>query len=299
MSAILLLIVSLAGAATTNVPGVKVRNEGSNIGQSMTLDCVGTGINCSYSGGVATLNVGSGGTVGVSSSCAVGQYWDGFNATDGVVNGGTCQTLPSGSEGNTYTSSKTFTSEVKVSSSLYVTGHIRISASNGLRTDLSPSTFSICGPLFFISSNSVVGSSTTFGTAVTSLSTYTLLANTIGVGDTLSVTCGFYQTTAPGTPVMGVYVDDVARGTNASVVANAFILHETQFVVVGSSRAINPSIAQSQTTAATALVSVTAGFNLTGVGFDTATNRRINCKASRATGGNINFAYMRVSKRCQ
>jgi len=300
MTTILFLLAGMAHGAVTSVPGVQIRDEGTSQGQATKINCSGSGISCSVAGGVGTLSVAGGGAgVGVSSSCATGQYWDAFNATSGSVDGGTCQTLPAGSEGNTYTSSKTFTAPVNLSSGSHHDGNIQINTLYGIRTDLSPSTFTPCGTMFFQSSNTVSGSTTTVGTAATYFSTFTLLGNTIRPGETLEVDCMFYQTAAPGTPVAGVYLDLVSRGTGASVVANAIIRYQTRITATKTGHGYAMTEAQSQTTAATALVSVTAGANLTGFPIDWTANHTINCRASRASGGNINFGWMRVSKSCQ
>lgn len=55
------------------VPGVTVQDEGTAQGRAGTLNCVGAGIACTYSGGVATLTVagGGGGANSVEKSIAI------------------------------------------------------------------------------------------------------------------------------------------------------------------------------------------------------------------------------------
>jgi hypothetical protein len=57
----LLLIASFCKAATTGVPGVQLQDEGTIQAQVGKLNCVGSGIACTTSGGVGTLTVSGGG----------------------------------------------------------------------------------------------------------------------------------------------------------------------------------------------------------------------------------------------
>lgn len=260
-----MLLASWAGAETTGPGTISIRDESVTQGSVRTLDCSGTGIACAALNGVGTLTVNAGG----------------------------------GSEGNTYTSSKTFTAEVLISSS------ITFGPSAGIEAGLTNTTMTPCGLMFFTSSHTVV-TTATITTVLTTFSTYTVPANAITIpGDNILITCAWQNMgTAPGTPVMGVYEGasggaSTVLGSNASVVNNAYIIQQTrvQYRGLGSAAWVT-SEAVSETTAATALVSIAVGTIGQRV-FNPAVANSYYCRASRATGGMINFVYMKVAKGCQ
>lgn len=160
------------------------------------------------------------------------------------------------------------------------------------------STMTITGMLFSISSNSVTGSTSTAGTAVTSFSTYTLAANTLSVDDVLKVVCLFKDdlVTVPGTPVSGVYMGATVMGTAAfsNNLQNMRVTSEIQ--VVQSARGLVYNDATVMSAGQTAAVSVTGGPGINQFVFDPTAAQTFNCKASRASGGTISFVGMRVYK---
>ena len=86
-----------ASSGNISIAGVKRIKQGAGIIVTPT-----TGV------GIVTI-ASTGGTVGVSSTCASGEYFDSMISGNGVITGGQCLAVSAGSETNTYTSSKTFT----------------------------------------------------------------------------------------------------------------------------------------------------------------------------------------------
>ena len=247
---------------------------------------------------------GAGSTVGITSACATGEYLDNADFLNGVTNGGTCVAVPGvgGGETNTYTSSKTFTQQVQISSGLYTLGNVVISNNWGLNAGIGGATIAPCGMLVYYSSNvlAATGSTATIASTLTSFSTFTVPGNTLDeFGDSLLIECVFQNGgTAPGTPVMGAYRGTQALGTAAPTTASAtvYVKAKEESVRTGFSRVSGE--AWTQTATATALTSLTGSAGISQQVYDTTASQTYYCKASRASGGAINFVSMKVSVAC-
>ncbi len=192
---------------------------------------------------------------------------------------------------------------LRVGGSTAFTGDV--SLQNGISAGMSGTNMIPCGTVFSYSSGTVAGSTDTAGTALTILSTYTYAANTLSSqGESLDVTCVFSDNSnVPGTPVEGVYIDGTVVATAADATASDNIIIESVgklMTSVAPHAMLWVSSAYHQTAALTAAVSVAAsGVGIGQFGFDPTIAHTINCKASRATLGSINFVYMNVSKACK
>jgi hypothetical protein len=89
-----------------------------------------------------------------------------------------------------------------------------------------------------------------------------------------------------------------AIGTHATATASSIIIVESVGTLATSTEMLWNTQAWSQVANATALVSATAGFGAQRQMFTPTNANGLRCAASRASGGTINFVYMRVSKRC-
>jgi hypothetical protein len=250
---------------------------------------IGSGIPSSnLSGAVATALLNLSTTQpSITGNCA-GQVVVDVDPATGAL---TCEADDSGaggSESNTYKSTKTFENTV-----LFSTGH-------GISMGLGTATGAPCGLIHYASSDTVL-STRTVGTTLNILSTYTVVANTlVSFGERLVVECAFQTTSvAPGTPVAGTYFNvNTPIGTQAAATASAIIVVESVGTLATSTQMNWNTTAFSQVANATALVSVTAGYGVQRQLFTPSNANTVKCAASRASGGTINFVYMRVSKRC-
>ena len=196
-------------------------------------------------------------------------------------------------------------SSITFSSNTFMSGNLTVSTFTGITAGTSITTMTPCGELFYYSSGTVVGSTDTSGTALTILSTFTYQVNTLtSRGDALNVICVFEDgSVAPGTSVEGVYIDGTVVATAADVTASDNVVIESigRLMTAAAPHAMLwTSSAFHQTAALTAAVSVAAsGVGIGQFGFDPTASHTINCKASRATGGAINFVYMSVAKACK
>ena len=168
--------------------------------------------------------------------------------------------------------------------------------------NMAPATMTITGMEYASSSGTVSalnGSTATVSTVLTTVSTGTLAAGTLlNAGDRALIECAFQNLAqAPGTPVEGVYESVLgALATTASVTVSQNIIVDTWITMVAVGKAQVFSQANGQAAAATVAISIAASAGILAVNFDATIAHTFFCKASRATGGSIQSAYMRISK---
>lgn len=110
---------------------------------------------------------------------------------------------------------------------------------------------------------------------------YTCTDNSVGIP-------GMQTNTGPD---MDVYVSTYEFVTGSDRIATAIDLYSDTLVL---GNFLGRSLGSRASPSA-----VTAGIGIGQKVMDTTVDQRFNCRASRATGGHINFVHMRVSKACQ
>lgn len=291
--------VNNGGVGVVTITGDGLANYNNTAPSSMTI----------YGTSIATGNmISAGGTV------STGVYQPDANVTDGAildytsglgrlsVFGGDALAWYTGGVGATmmaYHSATNFT--IPNASSATFTGNVGISTSAGIIAGTSASTMTPCGMLFFMSSDTVVGSTWTANTALTSFSTYTVAANVLTTpGDALQVECVFQTSgTAPGGTVLQGIFQTAARGTSAATTTNANITVQSRVTLVANQFGTFTNWAKTDTSAATTATSVTTSAGIGRVSWDNTAAQTFYCKAQHSTGAQIGFAWMRVSKVCQ
>ena len=190
----------------------------------------------------------------------------------------------------------TFLSSITVQNNLAIGSGFGLAA-NGVGT----STMASSGWTFFISSHQISGSTCTAGTAITAMSTFTVNGRDLKVGDTLVVECGFMN-------------DGVAPTGAIESISSTTITNVINGSPQGQANELNIVRATIQITQANSSLyyfeafSVTSGGgggvgNLSGgvdpgeTGWSGSGTTTFFCTASRSGGGNVNFSYMKVSKR--
>lgn len=271
--------INLSGAAGNFVGQSSITTTGAFFGDGSHLG----GITASFSGGAVANATTFASSVTITASGGIA-----VSTISGIGSGLQITTSVALSQYITSTSSANFT----IMQSTF------IASFNG-------STMTPCGQLYFVSSNSVTGSTATVASVTTVFSTYTLAANALSnVGDGVSVECTFVNgTVAPGSPVM--LIRNPRNGANNSIgeSTNAGALFFTRLrttvtlegvkygLAIGDENECNPGN-QCQYGIDSA---PSTGF----YSFDNTVSSVFNCSASRTSGSAIQFVSMRVSKACQ
>ena len=234
-------------------------------------------------------------TVGITSSCAAGYYLSTGTWVNGVTTGGGCMLAGSGG-GMTNTSLSSFT----VYGNFLSTGNITISTGSGITAGTSSSTMTPCGPLFFISSQTVSGSTSTAGTSNTYFSTWTYSGGQlVSPGDELVIECIFDHTAMPpSTAHHSIYLekngtliaDSSAQNSDGGVKVTSYFTLATLTTVSDYGYC---SMAISNTTS-----QCDNGY-IRSLAFDPTSSHTFYCSANRQIVGTIGFVSMRVSKACQ
>lgn len=205
-----------------------------------------------------------------------------------------------------YTGGVTYfsTSTTAAAPSLVINGG-NLTTTGGFTAGTSQATMTPCGMLFYISSNSVGGSTTTVSTVLTIFSTYTLQAGVItNPGEELIVECIFANSAITvGTPFQEINGPSLGQYVAAfQVTANAWI--DIKAIVILQSpgfASVFPQGVQSQGNVASGapsgLTVQMSPQNL--IAFSGSSAQVFTCSGQRATGGSINFIAMRVLKGCQ
>ena len=205
--------------------------------------------------------------------------------------------------GGTVANTSTFQSSVTVQTNL------GIASSGGIAQPPGGSTMSVIGTLFFISSNTVLASTSTANSvAVVSFSTYTLPANSLSVGDSLEVEC-MYQNdgTAPSGEVQEILVDYnnglgsqgrvqdfiTTAGTAIRLIYRITIISASTIWEMPYSDTMKGTSGGGTPNATTAMG---AGSNQMQWPYQVANAATFKCAAQRTGGGNVNFVYMKVRK---
>jgi microcystin-dependent protein len=255
----------------------------------------------------------AGGTVGISSSCAAGYYLSSATWVNGVATGGGCVAAGGSFSGGTVANQTTFLSSITVLGTGGMTvggtitdqGNLIISNGFGLGYPTG-STVAIGGWTVFIDSTMITGSTSTASSGDdTTFSTFTVLADTLKVGDELVVECMF-QNSSSG---------DLASA-NEDVVAPGDLFRARDYLVYGGyaervrlhltlvrSKAFFPNVDSlavegnnGGTYASNAAISSDSGLVNEMWPIDQTANQTFKCAGS-ATGGSLNFLWMKVSKQ--
>lgn len=165
------------------------------------------------------------------------------------------------------------------------------------------STFTPTGMVFFISSNTIAGSSFTASASFSNFSTYTVLANTLTLGHDIKVECAFQNSgTALSGANAGIAATNIAAGTPHLLeftgtasdwirVDGWYNLVQSKMVdIFGEGLHINGNSAGGNVNVATNGLGGTS----IGVGLDNTVAQTFNCSAALTSGGTIDFMYMKV-----
>ena len=227
-----------------------------------------------------------------------------------------------GSNGITVLSATTFTSSVTY---LAASGIGAVGSGNSAPTFVSSATFantlnlttgngfaqgggstmSVTGTLFFISSNSVTGSTCTAGSQYTAFSTYTVQPNTfVNPGDQLFIECMFQNSgSAPSAPQAGIssatIANQVAYGGDVSATDFGRVQYTATVYSTGTAGTAFPfaDYLEMSSNGSGNYSTPVLPTTIEQVRFDTNAKTTFNCSGKVSGGGPINFIYMKVIKK--
>ena len=194
-------------------------------------------------------------------------------------------------------------------SSHTIQNNLGISSNFGVAQPPGASTMSVNGWFFFISSDSVVGStSTANGTAITYFSTFTFAAGDIRVGDQVEIECMFKNDgTAPSGEVQEIaanYNNGLGlqnRVQDFFTTADTAILLRMVVTQFGSTKVWEMPFSCNMTgtsggSTCDSTTAMASGGSNNLYPYNNANAASFYCAAQRTGGGNISFVYMKVRK---
>lgn len=218
-------------------------------------------------------------------------------------------TAPGGGFGLDVASGVSVRNGLVVGGTTTLNGSLGIAVGSGISSPPGASTMSPCGFFQYTDSTTITGSTYTTNAAISIFSTATLAANFFnGVGEVLVVDCIYQNTATPTTPTENLHIDNAAAAytqiVSGNTTANDELTLHTELLFRRPNTIYPYQVGGwhvNGNTNAGALgsgVAMASGAATVNAGFNNAVTHTINCSASSAAGGVVNFIGMRVGKKC-